>query len=125
MRIPEVMDVGEQLFGSDHLFEIATPFNVAVGRGPARIAATVEGDPSFRIGVIGANEPDPTTILVDEAGRIQVSGDFKRLARFVPAGSDLSSAVQAERAARSLTDIALSRSLKDWRASIHADDTTR
>lgn len=75
--------------------------------------------------IVGMNEPDPATILRDEAGRLHVYGNLRRLARFVPEGTDLSSAEQAERPAREVVELALSRTLDAWHAPINTDDTAR
>lgn len=47
--LPEVIDVGEQLFGSDHMFEIPAPFNTAVGSGAAHITTLVWPDDVFSL----------------------------------------------------------------------------
>lgn len=72
--------------------------------------------------IVGWNEPLPTLIFRDEAGRVRVSGDLERLSRFDPDGAAIKSEVQAERAARMLLDVACSRTLTQWGARIVTDD---
>lgn len=115
---------------------------VDVGHGPARVrrafvSGVAQGVADELAGmdlrtarvpmkiIVGMNEPDPATILRDEAGRLHVYGNLKRLARFVPEGTDLGSPEQAERPAREVVELALSRSLDAWHAPINTDDTAR
>ncbi len=72
--------------------------------------------------VVGWNEPEPTIITRDEAGRLRVAGNFERLARFLEADGHINSEAQAERAARALVEIALSRSLVGWGIELKTDD---
>lgn len=74
--------------------------------------------------VVGHNEPEPTIITRDEAGRIRVSGNFNRLSRF--SGDDLiRDEPQAELAARRLVDEILGHPLVPKTGEVTTDDQQR
>lgn len=75
---------------------------------------------SVRI-VIGNDEPEPTIITRDEAGRIRVSGNLSRLSRF-SADGDVYNESQAELVARRLADEILSRPLAPKSGGVMTDD---
>jgi hypothetical protein len=72
--------------------------------------------------IVGWNEPNPTAILRDEAGRVRVTGDLGRLARFDPSGIAPQDEVQAERAAREVVRLAVTRTIRGWGATVTTDD---
>lgn len=72
--------------------------------------------------VVGWNVPNPAIIVKDEVGRIRVSGGLEHLARFDVDGAPITTEVQAERAARIVLEIAMSRPLGGWGAQIGTDD---
>ncbi len=46
---PNFLDVGEQVFGSDHVFNIAAPFNIGYGAGVARLIAALDSGGPFSV----------------------------------------------------------------------------
>ena len=72
--------------------------------------------------ILSADAPEPTIITRDEVGRIRVSGDMRRLATFHPGEGTPTNEVQAERAARTICDAMLARTLAEWGARIFTDD---
>lgn len=60
--------------------------------------------------VVGRNEPEPTIITRDEAGRLRITGAFERLRGFV-GDEPITNEAQAELAARRLVDEIMSRPL--------------
>ena len=74
--------------------------------------------------ILGADEPEPTIVTRDEAGRIRVSGDLGRLSEFDDRGQRPDNEIQAERAARAVCELVLARPLAGWGVSILTDDQT-
>ncbi len=104
-RVNDVRVVGVAQAVADHLGDL----DLRVARIPLKIS-------------VGWNEPNPTIITRDEAGRLTVTGDFKRLALVSSDHEPIDDASQADLAAREMTDIVTSRTLSNWGVSVSTDD---
>jgi hypothetical protein len=74
--------------------------------------------------VIGNDEPEPTIITRDEAGRIRVSGNLSRLSRFSSDG-EVRDEAQAELEARRFVDEILTRPLVPKSGAVATDDQSQ
>ena len=72
--------------------------------------------------VLGWEQPEPTIVTRDEAGRVRVAGDLRRLAAFDERGNVPADEIQAERAARLVCDTVLARTLEEWHVQVLTDD---
>ena len=92
--LPARFDVGEQIVGSDHLFELAAPFNVGVHTGPAAVVADIEGDPSFTCA--WQRDLEESGTLHDASLQEQLSHPIR--VRFAPTRTDVMQATLMVRA---------------------------